>query len=150
MLHTSYETWGVAVFALLIGIWIIKRCFARKSLESGGNLNGAIVNTSCRDHDVEHRALMFLMTQKTDSMLAALARTIEQERQKLGGFVRKPSMNKAIDALQASAEPAATHLLFAYDQILPMANDGMAITTIARQLQLPEAEVSMVMRLNAA
>jgi len=31
-----------------------------------------------------------------------------------------------------------------------MVNDGITVTTIARQLKLPEAEVSMVKRLNAA
>ncbi|MBC2742072.1 MAG: DUF2802 domain-containing protein [Desulfosarcina sp.] len=37
-----------------------------------------------------------------------------------------------------------------YDQILPMARNGITVSKIASQLQLPEAEVSMVMRLNAA
>ena len=150
MLHASYEIWGVAVTALLIGFWIIKRAFARKSTESANRLDNVIVNSSCRDHDIEHRALMFLMTQKTDSVLAALTRTIEQERQKLGGIVRKPSMTEATDALQAAARPVATNRPSAYDQILPMSNEGVAVANIARQLQLPESEVSMVMRLNAA
>jgi hypothetical protein len=150
MLHASYEIWGVAVIALLIGFWIIKRVFARKSTESANRLDNVIVNSSCRDHDIEHRALMFLMTQKTDSVLAALTRTIEEERQKLGGIVRKPSMTEAIDAFQAAAIPVATNRPSAYDQILPMSNEGVAVANIARQLQLPESEVSMVMRLNAA
>jgi len=150
MLLASYEIGGVVVTALLIGFWIIKRGIARKSTESAIGLDGAIFDPSCRDHDVEHRALMFLMAQRTDSVLAALARTIEQERQKLGAVVRKPSMTEAMDAFQTAAKPVATHRPSSDDQILPMANDGMAATTIARQLQLPEAEVCMVMRLNAA
>jgi hypothetical protein len=93
---------------------------------------------------------MFLMAQKTDSVLAALARTLEQERQKLGSVVRKPSMPEAIDALQAAAIPVSINRQATYDQILPMAHQGIAVATIARQLQLPEAEVSMVMQLNAA
>jgi hypothetical protein len=30
MLQASYEIWGVAVTALLIGVWIVKRGIARK------------------------------------------------------------------------------------------------------------------------
>ncbi|MCB2147974.1 MAG: hypothetical protein KQI81_15970 [Deltaproteobacteria bacterium] len=150
MLHASYEIWAVAVILLLIGFWILKRGLARKSPEQGDGLNSAWFDSSSREHDIEHRALMFLMAQKTDSVLAALARTLEHERQKLGGVVRKPSMSDAIDALQAEANPASTHRHSSYDQILPMAHDGIAVANIARQLQLPEAEVSLVMRLNAA
>ena len=150
MLHASYEIWGVVVILLLIGFWILKRVVARKSPEQGDGVNSALFNSSSREGDIEHRALMFLMAQKTDSVLAALARTLEQERQKLGGVVRKPSMTDAIDALQAEVNPASTHRHSPYDQILPMAHDGIGPTNIARQLQLPEAEVSLVMRLNAA
>ena len=150
MLLASYEIWVVVITALLIGFWIIKRGIARNSGESAIGLDVAIFDSSCRDHDVEHRALMFLMAQKTDSVLTALARTIEQERQKLGAVVRKPSMSVAVDDLQAAPKPVATSHSSSYDQILPLANDGMAATTIARQLRLPEAEVSMVIRLNAA
>lgn len=150
MLQASYEIWGVVATALLIGVWILKRCIARKNPDPANRLDQEIVDSTCRDHDIEHRALMFLMAQKTDSVLAALAHTIEQERQKLGGVVRKPSMTEAIDALPAAAVTVATNRSSSYDRILPMANDGVAVATIARQLQLPEAEVCMVMRLNAA
>jgi hypothetical protein len=150
MLHASNEIWGVAVILLLIGFWILKRGVARKSPKRGNGLNSALFNSSSRNHDIEHRALMFLMAQKTDSVLAALASTLDQERQKLGGVVRKPSMTDAIDALQAEVNPAPTQRHSSYDQILPMAHDGIAVANIARQLELPEAEVSLVMRLNAA
>ena len=150
MLHASYEIWVVAVTVLLIGFLSIKRHISRKNLEKAGGLNRAVVNTACQDHDIEHRALMFLMAQKTDSVLAALARTIQQERQKLGGVVRKPSMPEAVDAFQAAAMPVPTAGPSTYDQILPMARDGIAVASIARQLQLPEAEISMVMRLNGS
>jgi hypothetical protein len=121
-----------------------------KNPDPAKRLDKEIVESTCRDHDIEHRALMFLMTQRTDSILAALADTIEQERQKLGGVVRKPSMTEAVDGLPSAAETVATHRSSPHDRILPMANDGVAVATIARQLQLPEAEVCMVMRLNAA
>jgi len=150
MLHASYEIWGVAVTVLLIGLWILKRTIARKRSESGNTIDSQRFHSSCRDGDIEHRALMFLMAQKTDSVLAALARTLEQERQKLGNIVRNPSMPEAIDALQAATMPVSTNGRSTYDQIMPMAHEGIAVATIARQLQLPEAEVSMVMQLNTA
>jgi hypothetical protein len=150
MLHASYEFWGIVVTVLLIGFWILKRGIARRGSGHTNGLNRTTFNSFCHDHDIEHRALMFLMTQKTDSVLAALARTIEQERQKLGGVVRKPSMTEAIDVLEEASIPASTNRPSSYDRILPMVHDGMAIENISRQLQLPEAEVSLVMRLNAA
>ena len=100
--------------------------------------------------DIEHRALMFLMAQKTDSVLASLAQAIDQERQKLGGVVRNPSMTEALDALPAAAPSSAGNPDSKYERVIPMARSGMDAADISRQLQLPEAEVSMVMRLNAA
>lgn len=149
MLHASNEIWVVAIPALLFGFWIVKRKIYRKSVHTDKGLDHERFDPSCRDHDIEHRALMFLMTQKTDSVLAALARTIEQERQKLGGVVRKPSTTETIDPVRAAATPISTNRQSPYDQILPMAHDGIAVPNIARNLQLPEAEVSMVMQLNA-
>ena len=150
MIHASYEIWGVAVTVLLIGFWITKWCVFRKRSGNANGLDCTTFNSSCRDHDIEHRALMFLMTEKTDSVLAALAHTIEQERQKLVGVVRKPSMDVAMDASPAASAPVSTSHRSSYDRILLLARNGIAVATIARQLQLPETEVSMVMRLNAA
>ena len=150
MLQASYAIWGVGVIVLLIGFWIIKRCIFRKIHRSADGLDRVTFNASFSDHDIEHRALMFLMTQKADSVLAALAHTIEQERQKLVGVVRKPSMTEAIKAFQTAAKPVAAHRPSSHDQILPMVRDGIAVATIARQLQLTETEVCMVVQLNAA
>ncbi|MBR9985562.1 MAG: hypothetical protein KFF68_06595 [Desulfosarcina sp.] len=150
MLHASYGIWGVCIIVLLLGFWIIKRCFSGKSPKTASELDRATFNTTGQDHDVEHRALMFLMAQKTDSILAALAQTIMQERQKLGGVVRNPSNVEAVETFQPAALPVSTSDQSSHDQILPMAHEGIAVATIARQLQLPEAEVCMVMRLNAA
>ena len=150
MLQASYAIWGVGVIVLLIGFWIIKRCIFRKIHRSADGLDRVTFNASFSDHDIEHRALMFLMTQKADSVLAALAHTIEQERQKLVGVVRKSSMTDATDAWQAAATPVSTGGQSSYDRILPMVRDGIAVATIARQLQLTETEVCMVVQLNAA
>ena len=150
MLQASYEFGGLAVVILLIGMWIVRRRIRRK--RATADTNQAVLGQVAkhRQHDIEHRALMFLMNQRTDAVLAALSRTIEQERQKLGGIVRNPSMAVAIDAFQAEAmSPNATPRP-AHDQIQPLVRSGMAVDAIARQLRLPEDEVSMVMRLNAA
>ena len=150
MLQTSYEVGGIAVVVLLIGMWIVRRRIRRKRAMADTNqaLTGQVATH--RQHDIEHRALMFLMNQKTDAVLAALSRTIEQERQKLGGIVRNPSMAMAIDAFQAEAMSSKAMQPSAHDQIQPLARTGMAVDAIARQLRLPEDEVSMVVRLNAA
>ncbi|BBO66778.1 hypothetical protein DSCA_07080 [Desulfosarcina alkanivorans] len=150
MLNASYEVCGIAVVVLLIGYWTIKFRAFRKKNKIAGVPDPSESQSPLNEHDIHHRALMFLMTQKTDSMLAALAATIEQERQKLGVAVRNPSVDEAIDAVQPEAMPAPAQRQTPYDQILPMVRNGMTVSTIARQLALPEAEISMVMRLNAA
>lgn len=150
MLITGYEIWAVAMAALLIASWIINGFIRRQRAAGGGASTHEDLDASRRQHDIEHRALMFLMAQKTDSVLAALARTIEKERQKLGTDVRKPSMNEAIDAIQVEMPPVLDPERSAYEQVLPLAHNGLGVAAIARQLKLPEAEVGMVMRINAA
>lgn len=149
MLHASYEIWGFVLTALFIGILIFKVILVRRRNRRGHESLPAKKETS-NSSDIEHRALMFLMAQKTDSVLAALAQAIDQERQKLGGVVRNPSMTEALDAIQAAAPSPTGGPEPNYERVIPMARSGMDATDIARQLQLPEAEVSMVMRLSAA
>ncbi|BBO73701.1 hypothetical protein DSCW_11180 [Desulfosarcina widdelii] len=149
MLHASYEIWGFVLVALFIGILIVKVLLRRRRNRRGHELLPGKRGTS-HSSDFEHRALMFLMAQKTDSVLAALAQAIDQERQKLGGVVRNPSMAEALDAIQAAAPSPAGDPKTNYERVIPMASSGMDEADIARQLQLPEAEVSLVMRLNAA
>jgi hypothetical protein len=149
MLHAGYEIVGVTIMALLIGGWALKRFFCRTRSQPAVARGDTILNDSHPSHDIQHRALMYLMSQKTESVLAALARTIEQERQKLGVIVRNPSMVEAIDAFETASAPGSENRQSCYGRILPMAKGGMAVSKIARQLHLPEAEVVLVMRLNA-
>jgi len=150
MVHASYEIWGVVLVALLIGTLFFKAFLnRRRNRRELGSLPGEKEAGAYRG-DIEHRALMFLMAQKTDAVLAALAQAIDQERQKLGGVVRNPSMAEVLDAMPAAAPPPAGKPQPDYERVIPMARSGMDAADIARQLQLPEAEVSMVMRLNAA
>lgn len=149
MLVTHYEIWAVAIAALLIGSWIINGFLRRQRAARRCASPHEGLDALGRQHDIEHRALMFLMDQKTDSVLAALAKTIQKERQKLGTDVRKPSMNEAIDAIQVEMPPVFDPERSAYDQVLPLAHNGLSVAAIARQLQLPEAEVGMVIRVNA-
>ncbi len=150
MLHASYEIWVAIIVVLLAGLWTIRGLIGRKNAKRGCGSNRATFNSPPGGHDIEHRALMFLMTQKTDALLAALARTIEQERQKLGILVRNPSVTGTVDTSPTEARPGMDDRQSSYARILPMAHNGIAVATIARQLQLPEAEVSLVMRLNTA
>jgi hypothetical protein len=150
MLHASYEIWGFVLVALFIGMLVFKVLLGRRRNRRGHELLPGKNETSMHGGDIEHRALMFLMAQKTDSVLAALAQAIDQERQKLGGVVRNPSMAEALDAMQAATPSPAGSPEPNYERVIPMARSGMDATDIALQLQLPEAEVFMVMRLNAA
>jgi hypothetical protein len=150
MLVASLEFLGVVFAGLLVGCWALKGIIRKKVAWRDLEKDRMDLDSSSRSHMNQHRALVFLMSQKTDAVLAALANTIEQERQKLGLVVRNPSIIDTIDACDTNATDPAGTRPSSYDQILPMARQGIAPSTIARQLKLPEAEVAMVMRLNAA
>lgn len=154
VLDASYAIWGgaFAVLAtLLLGLFLtrgvnqVKRVFqVHHEYELTGRCHADALQ------DMEHRALMFVMDQKADSILAALVKTIERERQKLGVVVRKPSMTEEIDTINTPMPKLSDRLQTAYEQVLPLAQDGTPIEAIARQLDLSEAEVSLVIRLDAA
>jgi DNA-binding NarL/FixJ family response regulator len=145
-----YLAGGVIACVLLVGLWILRSIADLKRTYSQCGPTHDDAYPTSQDHDAQHRALVYLLNQKTDSILAALARTIEQERQKLGVVVRNPSMAQAIDALQPPEKEASEDSHLSNERILTMAADGISVATIARQLHVPEAEVSMVVRLNAA
>lgn len=150
MLHASYEIGGLAVALVLIGMWVIRRRIrrSRETADTEHALMGQVAPEP--QHDAEHRALMYLMNQKADALLAALSRTIEQERQKLGGIVRNPSMAVALDAFQMQAVSKKALQPSIHEQIAPLARTGMTVEAIASQLRLPQDEVAMVVRLNAS
>jgi hypothetical protein len=146
----AYMVVGVVSCLLLVGWWIHK---------SIGDLKNALAQAAStpgeaeplgRDHDAQHQALLYLMTRKTDSVLAALAQTIETERQKLGMVVRKPSTDAVSDTSPAPAPTVSEDSPSPHERILPMAGSGVSVAAIARQLQLSEAEVATMVRLNAA
>lgn len=154
LLDANYAIWGGAfatISALLLGIFVVRSVNHVKKVFYIHPENGpdATVHAEMMQ-DYQHRALMFLMNQKTDSMLAALSKTIEQERQKLGIVVRNPSMTEEIDTSHASRSERPDRLQNTYEKVLPLAQNGATVETIARQLDLSEAEVSLVMRLDAA
>jgi len=150
MVHVSHEIWLLGVVALLIGILILKAAIRRKHASGAKEIVQDAGPSSIAHQDVEHRALMYLMAEKTDSLLGALAKTIEQERQKLGGVVRNPSMVSILDRLQSTSAAAENGCAANYDAVGPMAQQGMDAEAIARQLRMPEEEVALVMRLKAA
>jgi hypothetical protein len=150
----GFAIWGgalAALFSLLVGSFLLKGINRLKRGCHGPRAHDTdLAMLSDIQQDTEHRALMFLMNQKTDSMLAALARTIEQERQKLGVVVRNPSITERVDAADDSLPETAGGSAPTYEQIPAMARKGMQIEVIAHQLGLSEAEVAFVKRLNAA
>lgn len=150
MSHVSYVIGGAVVAAVLVGLWAIKRSRANKSGARRSGFDHERVNSGRSEHDLHHQALIFLVNQKMDSMLAALSRTIESERQNLGAIVRKPSMTAAVDKIEKQPLPIPLDGRPPYERILPMVREGTSVAAIARRLNLSEAEVTTVMRLNAA
>lgn len=100
MIHVSYEVAGGTMIIILASLWLFSVIRRRKKRHVSGWTENAMAGID-NMHEVEHRALMFLMAQKTDAILAALSRTIDQERQKLGAVVSNPSMDEALVAYQA-------------------------------------------------
>jgi hypothetical protein len=151
MLQNSYEIWGVAIVVILMGIWAIRHMIRRENkfyVDGRTVPDATVLNT---DHSMEHRVLIFLMAQQTESILAALARTIDEERQKLGRVVRKPTISRAmVDDHAEKSHGSERRDSAPYEHILPMARKGISSPMIARQLQLPESEISLFLRLHAA
>ena len=150
MVNVSHEIWALGLVALLIGILILKAVFRRLKTARGHTAVDYADSCAGPHQDIEHRALMYLMAAKTDSLLGALAKTIEQERQKLGGVVRNPSMEEALDRLPAVSPSEQSGRTSNYEAIGPMARQGMDAASIAHQLRMPEEEVALAMRLKAA
>ena len=150
MLHTTYAIWGLVIVGCLAATWMIRVVFRRIRHGRRSDSNRLPNSEALRRTNAENQALMFLMTQKTDSVLAALSRTIEQERQKLGIAVSNSSQEKAAAACRIDTTQAENTSRSGLDCILPMARQGMSEGAIARQLHLPETEVAMVMRFHAA
>lgn len=119
----------------------------------GSKLPGALppdcAKVLSEQHQLEHRALIYLMTQKTDSVLAALSRTIEQERFKLGVIDSNLFEKETLDAVDPCLADDFNRQSTIYDQIMPLAHEGVDPSRIAQTLALPESEVSMVLRLQS-
>ena len=150
MLIVNYEFWGVVVAAILFCGWVVKMAVRRIRRKDKRDPHHSRTVFQESPTDIEHRALMFLMTQKTDSVLAALARTIDEERQKLGVAVRNPTIGEPVDGINTQAYRPEAHARPDIERILPLARKGMSEAAIARRLKLPETEVQMVLRLRAA
>jgi len=148
MLHVGYGIGGVGLALLLLGAWILWRLRTLQAVPASRELSAEPDSVPSHERETDPRALMVMVTRKTDTLLAALARTIDQERQKLGIAVRDPSITAALDPVWATAPPSGDGRR-ADDQIVVMAREGVPVAMIARRLQLPEARVAMVMRLNA-
>ena len=149
MLHPNHAVWGIVLVVLLVAFLFVKRFIRRRSAVGNALLNGLSADRELNLHELEHRALMFLVNQKMDAVLAAMGHTIDEERQKLGAAVMNPSSED--DApMPAAATPERENATPPYARAVAMHREGLSVAVIARQLQLPEAEVALVTRLNAA
>ena len=147
MLEVSHQVSGIVVLILLGGIWWVKRIRHRRRIAPHTIPPAPLKEPFGSMENTEHRVLMYLMTQKTESLLAALAKTIEQERQKLGVIVRNPTLAAAAGAATTQASPAEADRQTAGARILTLAEKGNDVSGIARRLNLYEEEVDMVVRL---
>ncbi len=149
MLRACYKIWLLVATLLRSGKNRSSDTFVGPGKEGLSN-NGAI-HIAQQEQELVHRALIHLMDQKTDAMLAALSETIDRERQKLGVVARNPAMSERVETngIPGMAGWAKEDEII-HDRILSMSRKGADASHISRQLQLPEDEVAMVLRLKAA
>jgi len=152
MLPTSYGIWIVIGGFLMIGIVIVRRYVLRhrKKIQYRESAPARPILAPQSIHDREHRELLAMMVRQTDSALNGLSLAIAQERKKLNALIHALPINETSGAAASDGEPFAVNAVTAHERILPMARNGETVSAIAQQLKLPEAEVSMVIRLNAA
>jgi hypothetical protein len=153
LLQASTVIWGSALatlFTLLAGLWTVRWIRRRGSVAQEAVVDQGTPPSVPQPNEMPTQDLTEMMKQQTDSMLAALARTIDQERQKLGMIVRNPSIDAAIEPAPVPEAPVSDTNRGPYERVVPMAGDGVDIQTIARRLNMSESEVSMVLRLKAA
>ena len=153
MVEANYAIWGgaLAVSIFLFSGALIARLAARyRHRAQTIEFDPEMLDASLREHTTHHEALMRLMNQKTDRLLASLVLSIERERQKLDEVVRNPSMVESTRPFKLEPEPVPERTQTVYERILPLVGDGMDASGIARRLNLSEAEVALVMQTKAA
>ena len=149
MLRACYKIWLLAATLLRGGK--SRTPFASVDPGKDDSSYHSNIHIAHQEHELAHRALIHLMNQKTDAMLAALSETIDKERQKLGVVVRNPAATERFEAdgnLGLGGFEAKDAMV--HDRILAMSRKGTDVSHISRQLQLPEDEVTMILRLKAA
>jgi hypothetical protein len=90
-----------------------------------------------------------MMVRQTDAVLTTMARTIAIERDKLEALASGLAMPSTGQAGATAARVPGKLAIDAHERILPLACSGDTVSSIAHRLELPEAEVSLVIRLNA-
>lgn len=154
MLQTSYGIWVLLVGFLLIGLWLIKRrAIVPKKMRGNKRRQKRIVTpmpASQAQKDVEYWEQLSQMIRQTDSVLNGLSKAIQAERGKLNALMNTRPTDQAIGSLPSGEETLSGNPAIPHDRIIPMARRGETVSAIAQQLKLPEAEVSMVLRMNAA
>lgn len=151
MFYATFAIWGGALIVLILllaGTWIVSVVMQRRGTLRQADM-GAAAPSPTHSSDTSPRTMpMVHIAQQTEAVLAALAQAIEQERQKLGVIVRNPSPVEAVEPAPMPAAPVSEDARTPYGRVLPLADAGMEIATIARQLNVSEAEVSLVMHMN--
>ena len=151
--QVSHGIGMMVVVGVLIGFWIVRRriILRRPGLAAvrSSAVDDALPARPPERVQVATTERISRMVRQTDAVLTAMARTIAIERDKLevlaNGLAMPSAGQDGAIAARVSEDPAVD----AHERILPLAGNGETVSAIAHRLGLPEAEVSLVIRLNA-
>ncbi len=143
MFQVSHAVGIIVVVVLLVGFLIVGRRITRRRPRQGARqpvaMGGTVVDGPSEPDQAAPHAHIATMVRQTDAVLTTMARTIAQERERLN----------ALAASSVAVGAQDDRCIDAHERILPLAGGGETVSAIAHRLALPEAEVSLVIRLNA-
>ena len=153
MLQIGHAIGAIVVVGLLFGLWAARRRItcrtARQAVGRPAMVGGAGTARPLDRIPAGPPEHITTVVRRTEAVLTTMARTIAQERRKLNALatgVTVPGSGQA----NASTGPAHPDpAMDVRERILPLAGKGETVSAIANRLELPEAEVSLVIRLNA-
>lgn len=124
--------WGLCG---LTALWLLRTqapALEPKRAMRQPSFNGAM-------HSEQHK-------QQVDEALAQVSGALERARQRLGQMAPCPATEPAAEMALASTQPGGDP----YQAALLMAARGLPAAAIARRLDLPEAEIELMIQLRAA
>jgi hypothetical protein len=141
------------VVGLLIGVWVFRRRIIGRrpgqKVVRPAAVGGAVPVKPPEQVQAAAPEHIGMLVRQTDAVLTSMARTIAIERHKLEALAGGLAMPSTGQAGATAARVPGELAIDAHERILPLAGSGETVSAIAHRLGLPEAEVSLVIRLNA-